>query len=235
MYGERKKNISQASISCIDGLPRYALCVGRLPRCSEASPICGHRRQHSRCRASSWSPAAWRSPRCAAPPLPRRRRLVEPSLHHASSSGRDRAIGVAGRRSWERERRGSGHSLDHLLAPRPVQDHAHRRPVSSVRAQASELRCSRKAKRHHPWSLNVAAAAASLQARCSDRAFRFAPKLPRSSCFGGLQRLGWARWGLVQVASSIPALGVAMMGGHGSRIPVIELDWEAWLSNSSQR
>jgi hypothetical protein len=86
MYGERKKNISQASISCIDGLPRYALCVGRLPRCSEASPICGHRRQHSRCRASSWSPAAWRSPRCAAPPLPRRRRLVEPSLHHASSS-----------------------------------------------------------------------------------------------------------------------------------------------------
>jgi hypothetical protein len=88
MYGERKKNISQASISCIDGLPRYALCVGRLPRCSEASPICGHRRQHSRCRASSWSPAAWRSPRCAAPPLPRRRRLVEPSLHRASSSGR---------------------------------------------------------------------------------------------------------------------------------------------------
>jgi hypothetical protein len=155
MYGERKKNQPSLYQLAIDGLPRYALCVGRLPRCSEASPICGHRRQHSRRRASSWSPAAWRSPRCAAPPL------------------------------------GPGHG------------HRGRRTV--------------------------------LGERSSGRAFRFAPKLPRSSCFGGLQRLGWARWGLVQVASSIPALGVAMMGGHGSRIPVIELDWEAWLSNSSQR
>lgn len=92
MYGERKKNQPSLYQLAIDGLPRYALCVGRLPGCALYDDLAdlwssaAAQAEPSRRRASSWSPASWRSPRCAVPSLPRRRRLVEPLLHRAPSS-----------------------------------------------------------------------------------------------------------------------------------------------------